>query len=212
MHHQWSNTSLLRNELPVWTDFAFVLEENCLQFQSNSLIYFVMFKWLMLLLVKQAKEHNIKCPSRYSFLMWVPLECLETQEPFKKLSSFHRNMGSLFCTAHPDLSSDSWNFLMIEHISRAEKRSENVHLHSLNSQDCDLSLQIPTDNDAPFSVAVISTTWVWLIDQNGKTHSKKRQIKIKKITSEVLSASYDTQLLTLLLLVFSKSWPEIHHN
>lgn len=47
---------------------------------------------------------------------------------------------------------------MIEHISRAEKRSENVHLHSLNSQDCDLSLQIPTDNDAPFSVAVISTT------------------------------------------------------
>lgn len=55
-------------------------------------------------------------------------------------------MGSLFCITHPDLSS----------VSRAAKRSENIHLPSLNSEDCDL---IPTDDDddAPFSVAVIST-------------------------------------------------------
>lgn len=67
-------------------------------------------------------------------------------------------MGSLFCTTHPDLSSDSWNFLIIKHVSRAEKRSENIHLRSLNSEDHDLSLQIPTDDDdATFSVAVIST-------------------------------------------------------
>lgn len=89
--------------------------------------------------------------------MLVPLESLETQELIKKLSSFHRNTGSLFRTTHPDLSIDSWNFLMTEHISRAEKRSESIYLHSLGSQDHDLSLQIPTDNDAPLSVAIIST-------------------------------------------------------
>jgi len=83
-------------------------------------------------------------------MMWVLLEILETEELFNKLPSFHRKMGSLSCITHPDLSSDSWNFLMTEHVSRAEKSSENVHLHSLNSQDHDLSLQIATDSDAPF--------------------------------------------------------------
>lgn len=96
---------------------------------------------------------------------------------------------------------------MVEHVSRAEKRSENVHLHSLNMKSaCRCLLKMmPRSQMQLFPLDESGS-----LGRMGKLMRKKRQIQIQKITLEVLSASYDTQLLTLLL--FAKGWQEIQRN
>lgn len=93
---------------------------------------------------------------------------------------------------------------MVEHVSRAEKKSENVHLHSLNmTSACRYLLKMmPHSQMQLFPLDECGS-----LVRMGKLTRKKRQIQTQKITLEVLSASFNTQFLTF--LPFAKGWQEM---